>query len=91
MMTKLDKLADPNNDNAPLWKLKEVHRMSGTKEVVGKTYVTNKRLISFRSDIKTRELTEEQRQEAAERFRKWREQNRKEKGNIGDEEYDSDN
>ena len=27
MMTKLDKLADPNNDNAPLWKLKEVHRM----------------------------------------------------------------
>ena len=91
MMTKLDKLADPNNDNAPLWKLKEVHRMSGTKEVVGKTYVTNKRLISFRSDIKTRDLTEEQRQEAAERFRKWREQNRKEKGNIGDEEYDSDN
>ena len=82
MMTKLDKLADPNNDNAPLWKLKEVHRMSGTKEIVGKTYITNKRLISFRSDIKTRELTEEQRQEAAERFRKWREQNRKEKGNI---------
>lgn len=46
MMTKLDKLADPNNDNAPLWKLKEVHRMSGTKEIVGKTYITNKRLIS---------------------------------------------
>lgn len=91
VMTKLDKLANEENEKAPLWKLKEVHRMRGTGEVVGKTYVTNKRLISFRSDIVSREMTEEQREAAAERFRKWREQNRKEKGHIGGIEDDNDN
>ena len=76
VMTKLDKLASKNNDKAPLWKLKEEHRTKATHELVGKTYTTNKRLISFRAGIVEREMTEEQRRETAERLRKWRENNR---------------
>lgn len=68
MMTRLDKLADPENEKAPLWKLKEVHR-SRSGEVVAKTYTTNKRLVSFRAGIVTRDLTEEQKAELAERMR----------------------
>ena len=65
VMTKLDKLASKNNDKAPLWKLKEEHRTKATHELVGKTYTTNKRLISFRAGI-------------VERLRKWRENNKTE-------------
>lgn len=66
VMTRLDKLAE--NPKAPHWKLKEEHR-SGNGDIVGKTYETHKRLISFRADITTRDLTDEQREAAAERFR----------------------
>lgn len=67
IMTKLDKLVE--NEKAVCWKLKEIHRLP-TGELVGKTYETNKRLISFRTDFVTRELTEEQKKKMAERLRK---------------------
>lgn len=73
-----DDIASKNNDKAPLWKLKEEHRTKATHELVGKTYTTNKRLISFRAGIVEREMTEEQRRETAERLRKWRENNKTE-------------
>lgn len=76
VMTRLDKLAD--SDKAPHWKLKEEHRLQGG-ELVGKTYETHKRLISFRADIATREMTEEQKEAAAERMKEWQEKKRKEK------------
>lgn len=45
-MTKLDKLiALPDTE----WKLKEVHRLESTGEIVGKTYICPKKFISFRS------------------------------------------
>lgn len=68
VITKLDKLAE--SSKAPHWKLKEEHRLQNG-ELVGKTYVTHKRLISFRADITTRELTEEQKEAAADRMREW--------------------
>ena len=67
VMTKLDKLADSENANAPFWKVIKEHRVDG--EIVAKTYVTNKRLISFRAGIK--ELTEDQKEAAAKRMREW--------------------
>lgn len=63
MMTKLDKLTKNNDD----WKLIEVNMTKG--EVVSKRYFTNKSLISFRGHKVSREMTEEQRQAAADRFR----------------------
>ena len=51
VMTKLDKLAE--SDKSPHWKLKEEHRLLNG-ELIGKTYETHKRLISFRSNISTR-------------------------------------
>lgn len=71
VITKLDKLA--SNKKAPYWKLKEIHKLQNG-EVVGKTYETHKRLISFRSDIVSREMTEEQKESAAERMREWHKQ-----------------
>ncbi len=76
VMTKLDKLA--KSGKAPHWKLVAEHRLRGG-ELVGKTYETHKRLISFRADISTREMTEEQKEAAAERMREWQEKKRKEK------------
>lgn len=76
VMTKLDKLVE--NPKAPHWKLKEEHRLQ-SGELVGKTYETHKRLISFRADIFTRELTEEQKEAAAERMKEWQERKRQEK------------
>lgn len=73
VMTKLDKLVE--NPKAPHWKLKKEHR-SQSGELVGKTYETHKRLISFRADISTRELTEEQKEAAAERMKEWQERKR---------------
>ena len=66
VMTKLDKLA--TNDKSPHWKLKEEHRLQNG-ELIGKTYETHKRLISFRSNISTREMSEEQKEAASERFK----------------------
>ena len=75
IMTKLDKLVE--SAKAPHWKLKEEHRLLNG-ELIGKTDETHKRLISFRSNISTREMSEEQKEAASERFRKmWK--NRQEK------------
>lgn len=68
VMTRLDKLAE--SDNAPHWKLKEEHKVRGG-ELIGKTYETHKRLISFRVDITTREMTDEQREAVADRMREY--------------------
>lgn len=65
-MTKLDKLVE--SDSSPYWKLKEEYRLNNG-ELIGKTYETHKRLISFRSNITTRELSEEQKEAASERFK----------------------
>lgn len=70
VMTKLDKLAD--DAELPHWKIKQVHRLQNG-ELVGKTYETHKRLISFRTDICTRKLTKEQKQILSERLEKARE------------------
>lgn len=75
MMTKLDKLVE--SADAPHWKLKEEHRLT-TGELVGKTYITHKKLISFRADIITREMTPEQKEAAALRMREWQERKRRE-------------
>lgn len=71
IMTKLDKLAE--SDKSPHWKLKEEHRLING-ELIGKTYETHKRLISFRANISTREMSEEQKEAASKRFKQmWRE------------------
>lgn len=71
IMTRVDKLA--RSKSAPLWKLVEEHR-DKSGELVGKTYKTNKRLISFRSAIAKREMTEEQKQRSAQSLARYREQ-----------------
>lgn len=76
VMTKLDKLAE--SEKAPHWKVKEEHRLQNG-ELIGKTYETHKRLISFRADITTREMTDEQREAAVERMKEWQDRKRKEK------------
>lgn len=65
VMTKLDKLVD--SDASP-WKLKEEYRLQNG-ELIGKTYETHKKLISFRKNITIRDLTEEQKKAAAERMK----------------------
>ena len=65
-ITKFDKLVEKSPD---LFKV-----VAETDH--GKTYKFPKRLISIRSSIVTRELTEEQKQLAAERLRNAREQRR---------------
>ena len=76
VMTKLDKLAE--SDKSPHWKLKEEHRLQNG-ELVGKTYETHKRLISFRANITTREMSEGQREAASERFRQiWKDRQQNE-------------
>lgn len=68
IMTKLDKLAE--SSSCPDWKLaEEIYDTEGT--LVAKIYETKKRLISFRSSVPIREMTEEQREAATERLRKW--------------------
>lgn len=73
VMTKLDKLAE--SGACPHWKLKKIHRLSDG-EIVGKTYETKKKLISFRKDIVSREMTPEQRDAAAKRIRAYQERRR---------------
>lgn len=82
MMTRLDKLV--KSPDAPHWKLKQEHRLSNG-ELVGKTYITHKKLISFRSDIQTREFTPEQREAAATRLRKWQEEKQRNTTETTDE------
>ena len=61
----MDKLLEQNPDQ---FRLRRVERIKG--EVVSKEYIFPKRFVSIRSrDIK-RVLTEEQRKEIAERFKK---------------------
>lgn len=76
VMTRLDKLAE--SDKAPRWRIKKEHRLRNG-ELVGKTYETHKRLISFRADITSRDMTEEQKEAAAERMKEWQERKRREK------------
>lgn len=73
VMTKLDKLAA--SSDAPLWRVKEEHRLPNG-ELVGKTYETHKKLVSFRASIITREMTPEQKEAAAARMRAWQEKKR---------------
>ena len=80
VITKLDKLVE--NKKAPCWRLKAEHRLH-SGELVGKTYETHKRLISFRSDIVAREMTEEQREAVAERMKELRKRKRKEEFTSG--------
>lgn len=68
MMTKLDRLCSSSPD---LYKLDREETAGG--DVVGKFYkVMDKKIISFRSKKVTRNLTEEQRKEYAERLRNTR-------------------
>ena len=70
VMTRLDRLAE--REDCPDWKVtEEIRDTEG--ELVGKMYETNKRLVSFRSFLQSRELTDEQREAGAERLRLWRE------------------
>ena len=76
VITRLDKLAE--NKDAPHWKLKEEH-YSQDGELVAKTYVTAKRLISFRADFTTSHMTEEQKEAARIRLQKYREERSRQK------------
>lgn len=68
MMTKLDKMVE----KSPHYTLKETGYIKGM--VADKEYILDdKSLLSFRSDKKTSAMTEEQKQEAAERLREYRE------------------
>ena len=69
VMTKLDKLVKDGKNK--LWRLKEESRLLDG-ELASKTYETDKRLISFRANIKKMEFTNEQKQAAAERMRNLR-------------------
>ena len=83
VMTRLDKLAE--SDEYPDWKLLKVNRSMEDKEIVSKVYETKKRLISFRSTIVQRELSEEQRQMYRERVKHMQECRReKEEKESGD-------
>lgn len=80
VMTKLDKLAE--NPKAPHWKLRKEH-VTQSGELIGKTYETHKRLISYRADISTREMTEGEKEAAADRMKEWHERKRQEKVDLG--------
>lgn len=62
---KMDKLLEQNPDQ---FRLGRVERVKG--EVVSKEYFFPKRFVTIRSRDVKRELTEEQRKEIAERFKK---------------------
>lgn len=66
VMTKLDKLVEESDD----WKLDKEIEMKG--EIVAKQYQCPKRLISYRSKITTKIMTEEQKRIVAERLKKLR-------------------
>ena len=68
VMTKLDKLVQRSKQ----WKCVEEQRPQGSDRVIAKRYETYKRLISFRSEIIKREMTDEQREKMGERLRQIR-------------------
>lgn len=68
MLTKLHKLMKKNPEE---WKRAHQDMLDG--EVVSETYECPKKLISFRASTSSRVMTEEQRQAAAERLKKARE------------------
>ncbi len=74
MITRLDKLVE--SEAAPHWKLKENH-YSQDGELVAKTYITAKRLISFRGNFVSSHMTEEQKEAARIRLQKYREERQK--------------
>lgn len=75
VMTRLDKLAE--NPECPDWQLVRVEK-SRDGEIVGKCYRTKKRLVSFRSAIVERIMSEEEKEELRLRMQKMQEA-RKEK------------
>lgn len=75
VMTRLDKLAE--NQNCPDWQLIKVEKSRDGK-IVGKCYRTKKRLVSFRSTIVERTMSEEEKEEMRFRMQKMQEA-RKEK------------
>ena len=76
VITKLDKLV--NRKRNTCWKVKEEHRDQGGN-LVGKTYETNKKLISFRSEMQRSQRSAEQKAASAERMRKMWEQKKHDK------------
>lgn len=64
-MTKLDKLVA--DEDAPAWQLEREDTING--EVVGKSYLTDKGLVSFRKAKVTKTMTEEQKEAASERMK----------------------
>lgn len=68
MLTKLHKLMKKNPEE---WRL--VHQDTVNGEIVSETFECPKKLISLRASTSSRVMTEEQRQAAAERLRKARE------------------
>jgi hypothetical protein len=81
VMTKLDKFSE--SKDSPDWKCTHVSKIMGTDEIADKEYEVKKRLISFRSAVPAaREMTDEERAAAAERFRKYRENARNAGGNT---------
>lgn len=67
-MRKMDKLVEEHPES---FTCTDIDKMDG--EVIGKRYKFDKSLITIRQGKQKRELTEEQRAEVAERFRKARE------------------
>ena len=81
MMTRFDKFAE--RQDCPDWKLvKEIYSQDG--ELVGKMYETKKQLVSYRSHILEREMTEEQKKAGAERLKAWRESQKEAGGGDAD-------
>lgn len=68
MLTKLHKLMEKNPKE---WRLIGKGRING--DIVSETFECPKRLISFRTSTVSRVMTEEQREAAAERLKKARE------------------
>ena len=68
VMTKLDKLCSSSDE----WKLVRIDKAKMSGNIVSKNYKVKKSLVSFRTRKTKREMTDEQREAAAERLRKAR-------------------
>ena len=68
VMTRLDKLVE--NPDAPDWNLKKEH-YDQKNNLVAKTYTTKKRLISFRAATGENRMSEEQKEAARDRLRRY--------------------
>lgn len=73
VLTKLHKLVSRNTKD---WTLVSQDMDGRDHEVIAETYSCPKRLISFRAEVKTRIMTNEQKKAAADRLRKIRESKR---------------